>query len=169
MELIEGRRLAAPVLDTVWLARRLLAGRAARVSLRSLSHFFGTSVDPCHRALPDARHGGDHSSRSSGSRRSAAPARSATSSSSRHRAPAACMQSAPSPSERPRVRASTASRDRNDQVLYVGRARDLRARLSSYFRSERQRPAVEAALHALERVEWNVLGSSSRRPSRRRG
>ena len=50
-------------------------------------------------------------------------------------------------------------RDRNDQVLYVGRARDLRARLSSYFRSERQRPAVEAALHALERVEWNVLGS----------
>jgi excinuclease UvrABC nuclease subunit len=44
-------------------------------------------------------------------------------------------------------------------VLYVGRARDLRARLRSYFRSERQRPSVEAALLALERVEWRVLGS----------
>jgi DNA polymerase-3 subunit epsilon len=50
-------------------------------------------------------------------------------------------------------------RDRHDQVLYVGRARDLRARLRSYFRSDRQRPAVEAALSALERIEWRVCGS----------
>src|SRR6202023_1649188 len=50
-------------------------------------------------------------------------------------------------------------RDRHDQVLYVGRARDLQARLRSYFRSDRQRPAVEAALAALERIEWRVLGS----------
>src|SRR5205823_8397237 len=48
---------------------------------------------------------------------------------------------------------------RSDQVLYVGRARDLRARLRSYFRSERQRPAVEAALGAVERIDWRVLGS----------
>ncbi|HEX3254885.1 MAG TPA: 3'-5' exonuclease, partial [Gaiellaceae bacterium] len=33
VELIEGRRLAAPVIDTVGLARRLLAGRVARASL----------------------------------------------------------------------------------------------------------------------------------------
>jgi excinuclease UvrABC nuclease subunit len=44
-------------------------------------------------------------------------------------------------------------------VLYVGRARDLRARLGSYFRSTRQPPAVEAALGAVERIEWRVLGS----------
>ncbi|HYX89905.1 MAG TPA: UvrB/UvrC motif-containing protein, partial [Gaiellaceae bacterium] len=50
-------------------------------------------------------------------------------------------------------------RDRHGQVLYVGRARDLRARLRSYFRSERQRPSVEAALLALERIEHRVLGS----------
>jgi excinuclease UvrABC nuclease subunit len=49
--------------------------------------------------------------------------------------------------------------DRNDTVLYVGKARDLRARLRSYFSGSRQRPAVEAALGALERVEWRVLGS----------
>jgi DNA polymerase-3 subunit epsilon len=50
-------------------------------------------------------------------------------------------------------------RDRNDTVLYVGKARDVRARLRSYFSGDRQRPAVEAALGALERVEWRQLGS----------
>jgi hypothetical protein len=50
-------------------------------------------------------------------------------------------------------------RDHNGVPLYVGRARDLRARLRSYFSGERQRPAVEAALGSLERVEWVELGS----------
>src|SRR5262249_48807314 len=50
-------------------------------------------------------------------------------------------------------------RDTAGQVLYVGRARDLRARLRSYFRSERQRPSVEAALSAVDSIEWRVLGS----------
>jgi excinuclease UvrABC nuclease subunit len=50
-------------------------------------------------------------------------------------------------------------RDTHDQVLYVGKARDLRARLRSYFRSDKQRPAVEAALSAVERIEWRELGS----------
>jgi len=50
-------------------------------------------------------------------------------------------------------------RDVHDTVLYVGKARDLRARLRSYFSGARQRPAVEAALGALARVEWRPLGS----------
>ena len=50
-------------------------------------------------------------------------------------------------------------RDSNDAVLYVGKARDLRARLRSYFAGDRQRPAVEAALGELARVEWRELGS----------
>src|SRR5919198_551264 len=54
-ERLTGRRLAAPVVDTVGLARRLLADRVARASLSSLAHFFGTSSTPCHRALPDAQ------------------------------------------------------------------------------------------------------------------
>jgi len=49
--------------------------------------------------------------------------------------------------------------DRNGMVLYIGKARDLRARLRSYFSGGRQRPSVEAALGALDRVEWRVLGS----------
>ena len=55
VERLTGRRLGGPVVDTVSLARRLLAGRIARVGLASLAHFFGTSVRPCHRALPDAQ------------------------------------------------------------------------------------------------------------------
>src|SRR5439155_20889131 len=50
-------------------------------------------------------------------------------------------------------------RDGSGQVLYVGRARDLRARLRSYFGTTRQRPAVEAALLALDRIEWRLCGS----------
>ena len=47
----------------------------------------------------------------------------------------------------------------DDRVLYVGKARDLRARLRSYFRSHRQRPAVETALDQVARIEWRVMGS----------
>src|SRR2546429_442819 len=54
-ERLTGSRLAAPVVDTVALARRLLAGRVPGASLAQLSYFFGTSVQPCHRALPDAQ------------------------------------------------------------------------------------------------------------------
>ena len=54
-ERLTGSRLAAPVVDTVALARRVLAGRVPRASLAQLSYFFGTSVQPCHRALPDAQ------------------------------------------------------------------------------------------------------------------
>src|SRR5919201_5349660 len=54
-ERLTGRRLAAPVVDTVRLARTLLAGRTPHASLASLAYFFGTSVRPCHRGLPDAR------------------------------------------------------------------------------------------------------------------
>src|SRR5207253_2615382 len=53
-ERLTGARLAGPVVDTVGLARRLLAGRAPRASLAALSQFFGTATRPCHRALPDA-------------------------------------------------------------------------------------------------------------------
>ena len=54
LDRMTGRRLAAPVLDTLALARTLLAGRVQRTGLASLSYFFGTATQPCHRALPDA-------------------------------------------------------------------------------------------------------------------
>jgi DNA polymerase III epsilon subunit family exonuclease len=157
-ERLTGARLAGPVVDTVGLARRLLAGRT-RAGLASLSHFFGTSARPCHRALPDAQATAEILLRLIG----LAQERGALT-------VADLIDLAA-----PRVRkvyakralafgAPTAPgvylfRDAHDQVLYVGRARDLRARLRSYFRSDRQRPAVEAALAALEHIEWRVCGS----------
>jgi DNA polymerase-3 subunit epsilon len=48
-------RLASPVLDTMILARRLLATRLERWSLSAVAAFFGTPTEPVHRALPDAR------------------------------------------------------------------------------------------------------------------
>jgi DNA polymerase III epsilon subunit-like protein len=48
-------RTAAPVVDTLPLARRLLGRRIERVSLSALAEFFDTAERPCHRALADAR------------------------------------------------------------------------------------------------------------------
>jgi DNA polymerase III subunit epsilon len=154
-----GRRLSEPPLCTAALARRLLEGRLRRVGLASLAHFFGVPTTPCHRALPDAEATAqvlvhliglaqEIGARSLSDLRALAAPRKRRVYDKR-----ALARGAPS---QPGV---YLFRDRHGQVLYVGRARDLRARLRSYFRSERQRPSVEAALLALDRVEWRVAGS----------
>lgn len=156
---LTGRRLAAPVVDTVGLSRVLLAGRLQRASLGSVAAFFGTSVDPCHRALPDARATAEILLRLIGlaQERGAATVADlvALSATRRRRAHDKRQLVAGAPAA-PGV---YLFHDRNGQVLYVGRARDLRQRLRSYFQSERLRPTVEAALGALQRVEWRVCGS----------
>jgi DNA polymerase-3 subunit epsilon len=159
VERLTGRRVAATVIDTVGLARRLLAGRVARASLASLSYFFGTSVQPCHRALPDAQATAEilvaliGLAQERGAETVADLSALSAPKARRVYAKRSLAFGAPS---RPGV---YVFRGPGDQPLYVGRARDLRARLRSYFRSERQRPAVEAALGAAERIEWQVLGS----------
>jgi DNA polymerase-3 subunit epsilon len=173
-ERLTGRRLAAPVVDTLGLARRLLAGRAPRASLAALSFFVGTSVRPCHRALPDARATGEvllhliGLAQERGARTVADLCELAATRPRRLYSKRTLAYGAPT---RPGVYLFYSSgaglqsgtgvhaEGRMDTVLYVGRARDLRARLRSYFRSERQRPAVEAALGAVERIEWRVCGS----------
>ena len=159
VERLTGRRIAAQVVDTVWLARRVLAGRIQRVGLASLAHFFGTSTRPCHRALADAEATAEILLALIGlaqERGASTVAELADLAAPRARRLAGKRSLVAGAPQRPGV---YLFRDRNEQVLYVGRARDLRARLRSYFRTERQRPAVEAALGALERVEWRVLGS----------
>jgi DNA polymerase-3 subunit epsilon len=159
VELLTGRRIALPVVDTVGLSRRLLGGRVARVGLASLAHFFGTSVRPCHRALPDAQATAEilvalvGLAQERGAQTVADLVELAAPRRRRVYEKRSLVFGAPT---RPGV---YLFRDARGEVLYVGRARDLRARLRSYFRSERQRPAVEAALGAVERVEWRVLGS----------
>ena len=158
-ERLTGSRIGAPVVDTVALARRLLAGRVPRASLAQLAWFLDTTVQPCHRALPDAQATAEvllaliglaqeRGARTVAELVALGATRTRRVFDKRHLA-----HGAPA---RPGVYLWF---DRNDQLLYVGRARDLRARLRSYFRSERQRPAVEAALGTVERIEWRVLGS----------
>ncbi len=159
VERLTGRRVAAPVIDTVWLARRLLHRRSERFSLRQLAHFFGTSCEPCHRALPDAVATAEiliallGLAQERGARTLAEVIELAAPRARRLHARRSLIAGAPAT---PGV---YLFRDRNDKVLYVGKARDLRARLRSYFAGDRQRPAVEAALGALARVEWRELGS----------
>jgi DNA polymerase III epsilon subunit family exonuclease len=158
-ERLTGSRIGSPVVDTVRLARRLLAGRVAGFGLGQLAWFLGTSERPCHRALPDARATAElllaliglaqeRGARTVADLSELAATRTRRLLDKRHLA-----FGAPT---RPGVYLFLG---RNDQVLYVGRARDLRARLRSYFRSDRQRPAVEAAVAAAERIEWRVTGS----------
>ena len=156
---LTGRRVAAAVVDTVWLARRLLQRRSERFSLAQLAHFFGTATDPCHRALPDALATAEiliallGLAQERGARTLAEVIELAAPRERRLHARRALVAGAPTT---PGV---YLFRDRNDTVLYVGKARDLRARFRSYFAGDRQRPAVEAALGALARVEWRELGS----------
>jgi DNA polymerase III subunit epsilon len=155
----ESRRLAEPPLCTAALARRLLAGRLRRVGLSSLAQFFGVPTTPCHRALPDAEATAQVLIRliglaqELGARRVSELRTLAAPRKRRVHDKRPLMRGAPT---RPGV---YLFRDRHEQVLYVGRARDLRARLRSYFQGEPQRPSVEAALLALDRIEWRVLGS----------
>jgi DNA polymerase III epsilon subunit family exonuclease len=159
VERLTGRRVAAPVIDTVWLARRLLHRRSERFSLRQLAHFFGTSCEPCHRALPDAVATAEilvallGLAQERGARTLAEVIELAAPRARRLHERRSLIAGAPTT---PGV---YLFRDRNDAVLYVGKARDLRARLRSYFAGDRQRPAVEAALGALARVDWRELGS----------
>jgi DNA polymerase-3 subunit epsilon len=159
VELLTGRRIAAPVVDTVWLARRLLGERTKKVGLASLAHFFGVSTEPCHRALPDARATAEilvvliGLAQERGARTLADLVELAAPRARRLHAKRSLVAGAPA---RPGV---YIFRGRAGLALYVGRARDLRARLRSYFAGGRQRPAVEAALGALEDVEWRETGS----------
>ncbi|HEY2326679.1 MAG TPA: exonuclease domain-containing protein [Gaiellaceae bacterium] len=154
---LTGRRVEATTVDTVGLARRLLGRRPA--NLAALSRHFITQAQPCHRALPDAEATAEilliliGMAQERGARTVGDLVELAATRPRRVHAKRELAFGAP---QTPGV---YLFHDVHDQVLYVGRARDLRARLRSYFRSERQRPAVEAALGALHRIEWRETGS----------
>src|SRR6476620_5613422 len=152
-------RLAAPVIDTVALARRLLGDRLERMNLGSLAERFDTEVRPCHRALPDALATAEVLVRLLGLAQE------------RGAATVADVIGLCAP-ERRRVRTRRGLakgvptgpgvylfRDANDAVLYVGKATDLRARVRSYFSGGSLRAPVERAIEAAARIETRPLGS----------
>jgi DNA polymerase III epsilon subunit family exonuclease len=159
VERLTGRRVAGPVVDTVGLARRLLSGRTRRFGLAPLSHFFGTSVEPCHRALADASATAEilialiGLAQERGARTVADLVELSAPRARRLQTKRSLLAGAPT------TPGTYVFRDAHGQALYVGRARNLSARLRSYFSGERQRPAVEAALGALAQVDWRRCGS----------
>jgi len=159
VERLTGRRVAAPIVDTVWLARRLLGGRTTRFGLQPLAHFFGTSVAPCHRALADAEATAEilialiGLAQERGAETVADLVELSAPRARRLQGKRSLVAQAPT------APGTYIFRDARGQALYVGRARDLRARLRSYFSGGRQRPAVEAALGALASVDWKLSGS----------
>jgi DNA polymerase III subunit epsilon len=156
---LRGGRLAAPVIDTVALARRLLGDRLPRMDLGTLAERFDTEVRPCHRALADAEATAEVLVQLLGlaQERGAAtiaeviglcaPARRRASG---RRGLAAGIPAGPG---------VYLFRDASDQVLYVGKATDLRARVRSYFSGRSLRAPVERAVEAAARVETRPLGS----------
>lgn len=159
VERLTGRRVAAPVVDTVWLARRLLGGRTTRFGLQHLSHFFGTSATPCHRALADAQATAEilvaliGLAQERGAETVADLVELSAPRARRLQGKRSLVAQAPT------APGTYIFRDAHGQALYVGCARNLRLRLRSYFAGDRQRPAVEAALGALARVDWKPSGS----------
>jgi DNA polymerase III subunit epsilon len=156
---LESRRLAAPVIDTVALARRLMDGRLPRMNLGTLAERFDTEVRPCHRALPDAQATAEVLVRLLGMAQEHGV-----------RTVADAVAFAAPVRRRVRLRRELAKdvppgpgvylfHDRHGRVLYVGKARDLRARVRSYFAGGPLRRPVEHALEATERIETRPLGS----------
>ena len=159
VERLTGRRVSAPVVDTVWLARRLLGSRTTRFGLQPLAHFFGTSATPCHRALADASATAEilialiGLAQERGAETVAELVELSAPRARRLHGKRSLVALAPA------TPGTYIFRDAQGQALYVGKARDLRARLRSYFSGSRQRPAVEAALGALARVDWQLSGN----------
>ena len=156
---LRGGRLAAPVIDTVALARRLMGDRLPRMDLGTLAERFDTEVRPCHRALADAEATAEVLVQLLGlaQERGAAtvaeviglcaPARRRASA---RRGLAAGVPTGPG---------VYLFRDASERVLYVGKATDLRARVRSYFSGRSLRAPVERAVEAAARVETRPLGS----------
>jgi DNA polymerase III subunit epsilon len=156
---IHGRRLAAPVLDTVMLARRLMVGRLPGMSLGALAERFDTEVRPCHRALADAAATGEvlvHLLGMSQERGVRTVGQAIAFSGPVQRRSRGRRELA---SGIPRGPGVYLFRGGDDQVLYVGKAADLRARVRSYFASGPLPRPVEHALGATERIEARRLGS----------
>jgi DNA polymerase III subunit epsilon len=156
---LRGGRLAAPVIDTVALARRLLGDRLPRMALATLAERFDTEVRPCHRALPDAEATAEVLLRLLGLAQEqgaatvgeviglCAPARRRVAG---RRGLASGVPTGPG---------VYLFRDASERVLYVGKATDLRARVRSYFTGRALRAQVERAVEAAARVETRPLGS----------
>jgi DNA polymerase-3 subunit epsilon len=144
--------LPGPAVCTAKLARRLVWPEVPNVRLRTLAGYFRTRVQPIHRALQDAEATGevlqgllgvaDHLGiRTLGELSHACSARG--------RPNFAKIALA---DDLPRAPGVYVFRDRHDQILYVGKAKDLRARVKSYFYGD-ERKKVQDLVASVARID----------------
>lgn len=130
---VEGTYFTQPWLDTLILARRLLRGRIERFDLGSLARWADTEAQPNHRALPDAHATAEVLSRllgllaDRGVETLAQAVVFGQTGGARHAHKLALAEHLP---QRPGI---YMMRDRSGAVLYIGKARNLRRRVRSYF------------------------------------
>ncbi len=138
------RRLGYPALanrsvDTCSLARRLVRDEVPNCKLSTLARHFRTAADPCHRALDDARATGEvfHYllERATGLGVKALDDLLALPTTAAHPQVAKLRWVA----DLPRKPGVYLFRDGDGDVLYVGRASDLRRRVRSYFAGDDRR------------------------------
>lgn len=150
----DGRYFTQPWLDTLALSRRLLAGRVGRHDLATLAEWADTTVRPCHRALPDAEATAELLVRlldmlaEAGHETLERAVTFAAPGGSRYAYKLALAE------DLPNTPGVYLMRDRGGEVLYVGKARDLRRRVRSYFGpGGRHGRLIGRALEGLERLD----------------
>ena len=130
---ISGQYFTQPWLDTLILARRLLRHRVERFDLSSLAAWANTDIQPNHRALPDAEATGELLSRlielmvDRGITTLERAVAFGQTGGARHSHKLSLADNLP---QRPGI---YLMRDRAGAVLYIGKARNLRRRVRSYF------------------------------------
>lgn len=130
---ISGQYFTQPWLDTLILARRLLRHRVERFDLSSLAAWANTEIQPNHRALPDAEATGELLSRlielmvDRGITTLERAVAFGQTGGARHSHKLSLADNLP---QRPGI---YLMRDRAGSVLYIGKARNLRRRVRSYF------------------------------------
>lgn len=157
---LTGRYFTQPWLDTLVLARRLLDGRVARHDLATLAAWADTSVRPNHRALPDAEATAELLVRLIAllAERGVETLERAVSFAGlggmRHAHKLALAEDLPAT---PGVYLML---DRRGEVLYVGKAGNLRRRVRSYFGpGGRHGRLIGRALERLDAIDHEPYGS----------
>ena len=149
--------LPSPPVCTAKLARRLVWPDVPNVRLRTLAEYFRTRVRPTHRALDDAEATGEvlqglldvaqHLGiRTLGELLHACSARGRP-----NYAKIALAEGLP------RAPGVYVFRDRDDRILYVGKATDLRARVKSYFYGD-ERKKVQDLVASVARIDAVATG-----------
>ncbi len=142
------------VVDTVTLARRCITNEEApNKKLSTLARVFGTDVTPNHRALDDARatseimhHMFERLAAWGITHREDLDAL-------RNPVPPSIRRKASLAEAVPARPGAYAFRGPNDEVLYVGTSKNLRARVKSYFTRGEQRRSIRDMLELAVRVE----------------